>query len=102
MTRLAIIVVQPAMLAEVAGLISDHGLDIECTLDGYKTLTGRERVLVMTGDVLPPECETIDPPRVVILHVTTEAYGSQRMRRISKIEVDQFATEDFARQRGLT
>jgi len=94
--RGAIVLMDPEVLPEAASLILDHGLKIECSLHGQDYGFGGKVALVVTGDQLPEACADY-PPRVVSLVVTVEAYGLQRLRRISEIKVDDLATENYRR-----
>ena len=98
-SRGGIILVHPAAAAEVIGLITDHGLTLECSLDGRENAYGPTIALVVTGDALPEGCESTSPAQVLQILVTVESYGSQRLRRISAITIDRVATRQFAESR---
>jgi len=95
MTRGAVVVLDPELFVLAVGLIKDHGLQIKNSLDGRDRGFGGKVVLVIAGDRLPEECESVSPPHVVKFLVTDEHYGSQHLTRITDISVDVAATERF-------
>lgn len=100
MARRAIIRIAPEILHEVIRLVSDHGLSVERTLDSGDGFDGLTCALGVSGEGLPERCEeSAGPAPIVTLTITTEAYGSQRLTRISEIRVDDFATAQFRRAR---
>jgi hypothetical protein len=98
--RLAVVVIGPDVAGDAVRLIADHGLRIECSLEGFRPHLA-EVVLVISGHQLPEQCGAGGEPTVVQLTCTTEIYGSQKISRISAIEIDWPLTQDFREARGI-
>jgi hypothetical protein len=84
MPRRAVIEIATEVLPDVIGVLGDAGLKIEASLDGSPGAI----VLGVSGDILPEECaEEGVLVKQVAIELTQEAYGRQRMTRVSAIRV---------------
>lgn len=92
--RIAVIDIDGELLSACAGLLTDAGLQIAGSMPGI--WAGMVR-LIIRGDVLPAECED-GTLHVVTAHISVDAYGTQRLRRVTGftigpvVEVDEKAT----------
>lgn len=80
--RRAILEVIPELLS-IIGPVFDHGLEAVYSVQSAEGTIA----LVIQGEALPPECEVrgASALQVVQVELTQEAYGSQRMIRVSAI-----------------
>ena len=88
-SRHALIMLDIDLAPETMALLRDHNLDILKSFDSPPN----KIVLLIRGNNLPEECRLSRPPlNVVNLVVSTESYGSQKIRRITDIFVNQAQT----------
>ncbi len=83
--RVAVITVAPQMLRDL-GPLFDAGIEVRRSLESLDAHSAV--VFVIQGDALPEECEPgLDALREVSVEFTTEAYGQQRIVRVSAIKL---------------
>lgn len=82
--RRALVDVTGEILGQCANVLIDAGFFIVASAPPAITSEGMVR-LVIQGDALPAECDT--GPHLVKLQMTQEAYGSQRIVKIDRIDL---------------
>ena len=82
-SRQAILMLTADSLREGLGPLYDAGLEV---VRSCASVNGQVE-LVIQGELLPEECFPQHPPRTVEVHFSSEAYGRQRITRVSSVEV---------------
>jgi hypothetical protein len=81
--KTAVVQIAGEVLGQAASVIVDAGLEIIGSM-AAPWLIGGTVVLIVRGDLLPDECAS-GPLKLVDIVVTSEAYGRQRISRVSDI-----------------
>ena len=90
MTKRAIIEMSPEALADGAvGYLIDSGLRIVGSAETDRAAGPNVVRLVIEGDTLPPETDggPDDPLYLVVVHLSVEAYGRQRLVKVASVEI---------------
>jgi len=86
--RRAILVCTAELLREGLGPLFDAGLRIAGSFESRSMQDMDTVVLGIEGDALPEECgPSLNPLREVSVEFTSEAYGRQRLVRVSAIKL---------------